>query len=296
MCADKNADYSYPDFRGEPQQGLVSVVIPTYNRGYILREAIRSVLGQSYGNLEMIVVDDGSTDNTEEVLQGLAGIGDRIRFIKHETNKGEAAATNTGIKNSKGQFITFLDSDDRIFPEKIQSQVREFIVDPDLDACFTAVKEFDGRDEKEWMPFFPPKSFCNSSGLYRREIFKKIGLLDESLDLCSDVEISIRISELCTFKNISAVLMERKRLGDAKSRGNAARGLKYKSYRNIYKKHGNFLIEHFGRKYLSEEFHGWGKYLLGEGKKKEARKCFLKAVLICPWQVRNYRKLLKAVF
>lgn len=104
---------------------MVSVVIPTYNRAHVLNRAIRSVLGQTYQHFEIIVVDDGSTDNTEQVVKAIAD--DRVRYIRHETNKGTAAAArNTGIRQACGEFIGFVDSDDEWLPGKLQKQVDKF--------------------------------------------------------------------------------------------------------------------------------------------------------------------------
>ena len=101
---------------------LVSVVIPTYNRGMLIERSVRSVLDQSYPNLELIVADDGSTDNTEAVVRG---IGDeRLRYIKIEKNGGACAARNRGIAAARGEFIAFQDSDDLWDPNKLEEQTR----------------------------------------------------------------------------------------------------------------------------------------------------------------------------
>lgn len=99
----------------------VSVIIPTYNRGHVLGRAMRSVLAQTYEDLELIVVDDASTDNTQELV---AGIRDpRIKYIRHDQNRGGAAARNTGINASEGEYIAFNDSDDEWLVEKLEKQV-----------------------------------------------------------------------------------------------------------------------------------------------------------------------------
>ena len=102
---------------GEP--GLVSVVIPTWNRAYSIGQAIESVLGQTYREVEIIVVDDGSTDNTRDVV---SAYGDRVVYI-HQGNAGCPAARNTGLRVARGEFIALLDSDDVWYPWKLELQI-----------------------------------------------------------------------------------------------------------------------------------------------------------------------------
>jgi glycosyltransferase involved in cell wall biosynthesis len=99
---------------------LVSVIIPTYNRARTIERAVNSVLGQSWEPIEIIVVDDGSTDRTADILTGYS---DKIRLIRQK-NQGPSAARNAGIKAAKGEIISFLDSDDSWLPEKMERQVR----------------------------------------------------------------------------------------------------------------------------------------------------------------------------
>ncbi|MCC0177747.1 glycosyltransferase family 2 protein [Waterburya agarophytonicola K14] len=105
-----------------PERPLVSVIIPTYKRGELVSRAINSVLEQSYQNLEIIVVDDHSQDNTADVVGEIED--DRLRYYCHSTNQGGSAARNTGIKLARGQYIAFLDSDDVWLPQKLTIQLQ----------------------------------------------------------------------------------------------------------------------------------------------------------------------------
>ncbi len=105
----------------EHYKSLVSVIMPAYNRAHVIGRAIKSVLAQTYNDFELIIVDDGSSDKTEEVVRSFDD--PRIRFLRHERNRGVCAARNTGIKASQGDFITFLDSDDEFTPARLQEQV-----------------------------------------------------------------------------------------------------------------------------------------------------------------------------
>src|SRR5262245_13663115 len=99
----------------------VSIIIRTYNRAHSLAKAIGSPQNQTYGDFEIIVVDDASTDGTSEQILGLND--PRIRLLRHETNRGVGAACNTGVLAAKGELIAWLDSDDTWYPEKLERQV-----------------------------------------------------------------------------------------------------------------------------------------------------------------------------
>lgn len=111
------------------QNELVSVIIPTYNRANLILQAVKSVLNQTYKNFEIIIVDDGSSDNTEDVINVIHD--NRIRYIKHAINKGASAARNTGIREAKGKYIAFQDSDDHWLPDKLEKQVKRIENTPD---------------------------------------------------------------------------------------------------------------------------------------------------------------------
>jgi glycosyltransferase involved in cell wall biosynthesis len=119
----------------------VSVIIPTYNYGQFVAEAIESVLAQTYPIAEIAVVDDGSTDETEvEVLR----FGERVRYVK-QTNAGVCAARNRGVADSTGEFIAFLDADDIWEPTKIEKQLAKFVEDPEIGLVHCGLREFDSE-------------------------------------------------------------------------------------------------------------------------------------------------------
>ena len=103
----------------------ISIIIPTYNREKLIGNSIRSVLNQTYKNLEVIVVDDGSTDNTENEVNKIED--ERLKYIKLQLNNGSSNARNIGIKNAIGQYVSFQDSDDRYYPEKLEKQIKNII-------------------------------------------------------------------------------------------------------------------------------------------------------------------------
>lgn len=115
----------------------VSVIIPTYNRDKYISIAIDSVLNQSYQNFEIIIVDDGSTDTTKEIIAGyIREYGNKIRYF-FQDNKGPGGAKNLGIRESKGKYITFLDSDDKLLKESLEERVAFLEQNPDVYLVFT---------------------------------------------------------------------------------------------------------------------------------------------------------------
>jgi len=123
--------------------GLVSVLIPTYNRAYIICSAIDSVLAQTYKKIEVVVVDDGSTDNTRELL---ARYGDAVRYI-YQPNAGLAAARNTGLAAARGEFIALQDSDDLWLPWKIEGQMAVMALDQRIGLCWTDLTAVNPKGE-----------------------------------------------------------------------------------------------------------------------------------------------------
>ena len=180
----------------------VSVIIPTYNRGWVLREAIDSVLAQDYTDYELIVVDDGSTDNTRKILDSYG----RDIIVLQQPNQGVSAARNRGIAESRAQLIAFLDSDDLWLPQKLTRQVAFFKSNPDALICQTEetwvrngvrVNPKRRHHKLSGMIFEPSLALClvsPSAVMIRRTLFDTVGLFDESLPACEDYDLWLRVS------------------------------------------------------------------------------------------------------
>jgi glycosyltransferase involved in cell wall biosynthesis len=180
----------------------VSVIIPTYNRGWTLRAAVDSVLAQNYRDFELIVVDDGSTDNTAEILQSY---GPDVQVLR-QANAGVSAARNTGVDSAKGIFIAFLDSDDRWLPDKLGVQVDFFASHPEAVICQT--EETWIRKGKRVNPkkvhqkpsgriFKASLALClvsPSAVMLRKALIDEIGGFDETLPACEDYDLWLRVS------------------------------------------------------------------------------------------------------
>ncbi len=180
----------------------VSIIIPTYNRAYCLQKAMESVLVQTYPHFELIVVDDGSEDNTASLVTDCSP---DIVYLRQE-NKGPAAARNRGVQAARHEFIAFLDSDDWFAANKLEVQIRAMQEKPAYLISHTQEKWYrKGRilnqktrhEKKSGDIFSQSLELCAvgmSTVLLRREIFARYGLFDEELPCCEDYEFWLRVS------------------------------------------------------------------------------------------------------
>lgn len=192
-------------------QPPVSVVLPTYNRAGVLRDSIESVLNQTYADFELIVVDDASTDDTESIVAGLED--SRIRYVKHEVNRGAAAARNTGIDEARGDVVAFQDSDDEWLPEKLEKQMAAFDdAAANVGVVYTGMhRTVDGEERYLPYPGVEPKegdirrsivrqNFVSTQmAAVRRECFEEVGVFDKSVTPLEDWELWLRFSERYRF-------------------------------------------------------------------------------------------------
>ncbi|HYU25722.1 MAG TPA: glycosyltransferase [Thermoanaerobaculia bacterium] len=183
----------------------ISVIMPSYNYARYLRQAIDSALGQTCAPLEVIVVDDGSTDATPEVL---ASYGDRIHVIRQK-NQGVATARNTGIAAARGEYVAFLDSDDLWDPRKLELQVARFEADPSLGLAHSGVEMFDdagntlrvyregkeGRIAADLLCFSPNViTLTGSNIMVPKRVAEEIGGFDPRLPPSEDWDFCYRVA------------------------------------------------------------------------------------------------------
>lgn len=186
----------------------VSIIIPTYNRSKLLSEAVKSLQEQTYENFEIIIVDDCSTDCTEEAVKKMED--ERIVYVKHEMNKGGSEARNTGLRHATGGFIGFLDSDDQWQHDKLERQMEVFREYSDVGVVYTGMKVYQGKYlVKEVIPKYQGdllaklvESNCiytTSSILVKREVLEKVGGFDSSLPSCQDWDLYLRLAQVSRF-------------------------------------------------------------------------------------------------
>jgi glycosyltransferase involved in cell wall biosynthesis len=175
---------------------LVSVIVPVYNGERYLAEAIQSVLNQDYRDIEVVVVDDGSTDRSSEIAEQFA-----VTRIIRQLNAGAGAATNTGIENARGDILTFIDADDLWEPGTLARRVARFHNDPDLDMTHGMVLEFvspdlgpegtaTARPVGRWM-----HARLAGTTVLRRSAIEKVGLIDTTLKLGGWMDWLMRAEE-----------------------------------------------------------------------------------------------------
>lgn len=193
----------------------VTTIIPTFNRGYCLAESIQSVLDQNFSDFELIVVDDGSTDNTAEVIEQFSGIH-KIRIKK---NRGVSFARNLAIKQARGEWIAFLDSDDLWERDKLAIQMNWVECNPDYHAVYTdeiwirngvrvnAMKKHRKYSGDIFRHCLPLCIVSPSSVLLRNELLNKFGGFDESMPVCEDYDLWLRISMSFPFHFIEEKLI-----------------------------------------------------------------------------------------
>ncbi len=181
----------------------VSVIIPTYNRENFIKKALDSVLRQTFQNFEIIVLDDGSTDNTKTIVEGYS---EKVRYF-YQDNRGIAGARNEAIRKSCGGFIAFLDSDDYWMPEKLERQMELFRKHTEygmVASCCSSVR-LDGSFRKKnrhgksgWVlkDLFEKNFIRTSSAVIKRECLNRAGLFDEEFEECEEYDLWLRIAAL----------------------------------------------------------------------------------------------------
>jgi glycosyltransferase involved in cell wall biosynthesis len=198
------ATNSRTDTQPMQEPPLVSIVMAAYNSAPYLPEAIRSVTGQTYPNWELHIINDGSKDNTSEVVRPFL---DDPRIIYHEQeNKGQASAKNCGLRAARGDFIAFLDADDKWSLDKLEKQLPVFTTHPEAGLVHTNVMLITESGEPLGSPQRSyPQGWISGellidnrvngmASILRRECLEQVGIFDESLSMGIDYDLWLRIS------------------------------------------------------------------------------------------------------
>jgi glycosyltransferase involved in cell wall biosynthesis len=276
----------------------VSVVIPTYNRAGFLRLAVQSVLNQSFGDFEILIVDDASEDDTPAVVAGFADA--RIRYIRHERNRRIAGTRNTGIVNSAGDYIAFLDDDDEWLPSKLAQQVAALDSSAgSVGAVYTAFAQVDVATQQIFRTIKPRKrghilhELCirnwigtASTVCLRRQCLDEVGLFDESVAFGEEYDMWIRIAHRFDFKYIDDVLV---RYGLHSNRLSTNYDVMIAGLERQLQKHASFFAvdrTNYSRRYV------WlGTLYCYRGDTRKGRRSFLEAIKVSPFKLDSYAYL-----
>lgn len=294
------ADLGYPEGMAateNPAKPTVSVVIPTFNREMLVQKAIGSALDQTFQDLEVVVVDDGSTDGTRAVVERYGG---KVRYLFQE-NQGISGARNAGIRSAAGEFIALLDSDDTWLPEKLERQMALFQEHPEYGMVATRCSSIErdgsfremnrpGKSGQILLDLFTKNFIRTSSTVFRKECFEKAGLFDPALKECEDYDIFLRVAALYPIGFIDEPLT----VYLDNPQGVSTDGLVGRLYR-LEVLERDYLKERIPRKIyrqrLAEICRHIGKHCLRRGQRKEGKAYLRKALRLDPL---NWRALFLA--
>ena len=281
---------------------LVSVVIPTRNRAGFLPIALRSVLDQTFQDFEIIVVDDASTDGTAELRQEFHDA--RIRWLRHDRRRGGAAARNTGIGHSTGEYIAFLDDDDEWYPDKLARQMEVMLKShPQVGGVYTGYVVVDRNSGRVCRRKIPSQRGNlqqkllednpiggTSSMLLKRSCLEKVGLFDENLPSFQDRDLWIRISREFHFDYVQEPMLnyfihsEKVWTNlEALTRGLEIMADKYGSFPTFRKQCGSRYLE-FGVRFCEAS------------QIERGRLALLKSIRLYPYRIKPYLYLGLALF
>ena len=289
---------------------MVTVIIPTYNRARYVCQALDSVLNQTYRDFDVIVVDDGSTDETSQLLESYK---DRVTCIRQD-NQGRAAAKNAGLSHAQGKYVAFLDSDDIWCPDKLERQVNFLETRPELSLAHGEVEVIDSkgnplRKETERMKrlyrrqrskgetysnFLETICMFPSTVLVRRECFGTVGDFDTSLDILEDFDWFLRVASRYKVECLNQVPVTKYRVHQD----------------NAYEKGNDIVSEHYVRIYARQMdnlhlttdakertkaernlYHSLSIFHFNLGNLKESRSYALKAIAVSPFDPHTIKSL-----
>ncbi|WP_347273679.1 glycosyltransferase [Candidatus Kuenenia sp.] len=283
---------------------LVSIVMPTYNCAAYLPESIESILAQTYDTYEVVVIDDGSADNTKLVLEPYM---EKIRYIDLGRNEGLPTARNLGIQSAKGEYVAFLDADDIWMPEKLEMSIDQFMKNPDAGMVYSKHINIDSKSQfmegkiMRRLPsgniftqlFFEQNFIICSSVVVRKEVFNKTALFDSELVNCQDWDMWLRIAFYYKAIGIDVPLVKYRHSSKSLSK-NRDNVLKYqkviidKIY-TMFKDSENGISEKMYKKRLAAHYAKIGRHYMRMGDKIAARENFRLSLKMDPVNIRTLR-------
>lgn len=280
----------------------VSVILPTHNRARTLPRAIHSVLNQSYRDLELIIVDDASADDTKQIVRAIDD--PRIRYLRHEKNRGAPAARNLGASEARGRFIAFQDSDDDWLTGKLEKQMAALAASGGEDVIYCAfIRSGNGRRlripdsrlrvrDGNLLPQLLHENFVSTQTLLvARERLDEVGGFDETLGRFQDWDLAIRLASVARFRLVDEPLVIVHETPGSIS-GDIAAGLAamrtmLESHRGLYQRYPRAMADILA---------GMGHLQCLSGDLTDARRKFRQALRIMPYSPKFWAALLFSLF
>ena len=287
---------------------LVSIIIPTYNRSVTVRRAVDSVLAQTFLDLEVVVVDDGSTDDTRAALSAYP---ESVRYAS-QRNQGPAAARNHGMRLARGEFIGFLDSDDVYYPDNVKAHLARFHSNPDAGLVYAGIEVVDheGKRVKEVRPATQDRGFVlerlvrynfitASTVLLRRSVMEFAGEMNTKLWFAEDWYYWLRIASRFPVDFVDQILVRYQRSRVSLSHGTAIAELAKRNLEMFEIAFQDPDLEERLRPLKAEAYRrayaGYAAMALEEYRLPLARELALKAIAVRPQAIASYPLLLKTL-
>lgn len=292
-------------------QPLVSIVFPTRNRAHLLHEAVLRILQQTYPHFELIIVDDGSTDRTAEVIEEIKKEtnDDRIRFVHFETHQGGAQARNAAIHVAKGKYITSQDDDDEWEPTYLERQVNNlenlpeeygmsyvsyWRILPNGKKVLMPPKNFHPKEGNLWGGDIMYKNYCPfQAGMIRRSVLEKVGLVCEHINSLYDWEMWLRIAKHYKIAHIDEPLFTWHYTPNSNSSDPKKIQWQIDARNYILKEFGDD-IKRFG--YLSHHMSRLADLYVRAGNLREARNALWQGISDAPFSFMLWIKLIATFF
>lgn len=287
----------------------VSIIIPVYNGARFLPEAIDSVFAQTYKDYEIIVIDDGSTDNTKEVLEPYF---DKIKYI-YQNNRGVAGAMNAGIRHAHGEYIAFLDQDDIWLPQKLAIQINYMANNPEIGLVYSKAHKIDedgkllhlkrkdrgtpSGDIFDKLYFRCSITSC-SGVILRKRVFDTIRLFDETIKISTDYDLWLRIARRFKIAGINTPLYKQRKVHGSLS---TDKELVHKEHRRLieenyvlYKDADRPISSALYKRAIAKWFFRAGRHHFKEKDRKKALANYLQSLKYNPFNLRTIKHCISA--
>ena len=271
-------------------QGLVSIVVPAFNRGFIIARALDSLLMQTYENWEALIISDGSNDHTSEIVKKYRKRDARISLIEHNKQKGAQAARNTGLRQARGQWIAFLDSDDQWLAHSLEARLSVagksrvvhsecYVLEEGSPRRLFGVPPFRGWVYRELLRA-PGPMFQGL--LLSREACSRLGCLDENIVAYQEWDTAIRLAKHHSFEFVAEpTFIYDCRHANTISKDSLREAI---GYEQVVNKHRWAMLRYLGPQRLARHYQQAAHYYMQAKQEMRGRRCLLRAAMCWPFR------------